>query len=105
MCGLIRFGERWLWIWEYHFNTHNHEDNRKSDKKPQQAVICPLQISKEGNAPRKYTSMKLSVDSQKAWYLSVQIYLLRWVEEHKDGRADTWTPDIKKAINKKSVWK
>jgi hypothetical protein len=25
------------------------------------------------------------------WYAGVQTYMRRWVEEHKDGRADTWT--------------
>lgn len=62
-------------------------------------------LLKEGDAPKKYTSMQLKTDSQKSWYLSVQDYLIKWVEEHKDGRKDTWTPDLKTAINKEGVWK
>jgi hypothetical protein len=26
-----------------------------------------------------------------AWYLGVQAYVTRWVEEHRDGKVDTWT--------------
>lgn len=54
-------------------------------------------LRKEGNSPRKYTSMslKLKLDSQKSWYLSVQEYLLKWIDEHKDGKEDMWTPDTK----------
>lgn len=40
----------------------------------------------------KYASIKLSTDSQHRWWLDVNEYLRRWVEEHKDGREDTWTP-------------
>lgn len=62
-------------------------------------------LNKEGDSPQKYTSMALRMDSQKSWYLSVQEYLKRWVEEHKDGKQDTWTPNIKTAINAEGVWK
>lgn len=40
----------------------------------------------------KYASIKLSTDGQHRWWLDVNEYLRRWVEEHKDGREDTWTP-------------
>jgi hypothetical protein len=62
-------------------------------------------LRKEGDSPRKYASMVLCLDSQKSWYLSVQEYLLKWVDEHKDGKIDIWTPNIKEAINKEGVWK
>lgn len=26
------------------------------------------------------------------WYADIQLYLREWVAEHRDGRADTWTP-------------
>ncbi len=29
---------------------------------------------------------------RRAWRRSVKAYLLKWVEEHRDGRADSWTP-------------
>lgn len=44
---------------------------------------------KEG---RKYASMVIYSDDQRQWYENMRAYILRWVEEHKDGREDTWTP-------------
>jgi hypothetical protein len=44
---------------------------------------------KEG---QKYASMVIYSDSQRQWYENMRGYILRWVEEHKDGREDTWTP-------------
>jgi hypothetical protein len=46
-----------------------------------------------GEPTNKYESMKLATKSQKDWYDAVQSYILRWVEEHKDGKTDTWTPN------------
>jgi hypothetical protein len=44
---------------------------------------------KEG---RKYASMVIYSDDQRQWYENMRAYILGWVEEHKDGREDTWTP-------------
>jgi hypothetical protein len=41
----------------------------------------------------KYSTMQVATDSQALWYADVQGYLKRWVQEHKDGREDTWTPE------------
>lgn len=59
----------------------------------------------DGEPVSKYESMKLSTKSQKDWYIAMTTYLLRWVEEHKDGKTDSWTPEIKKAIDSNGVWK
>jgi hypothetical protein len=53
----------------------------------------------------KYESMGLNSSDQKAWFHGMRSYLLRWVEEHKDGREDSWTPKIKQAIDINGVWK
>jgi len=45
-----------------------------------------------GQADDKYKGMNLNINSQYAWYKSVQTYLSAWVEEHKDIKKDTWTP-------------
>lgn len=54
----------------------------------------------------KYASMNVSTNSEERWWNDVNEYLLRWVAEHKDLRADTWTPDTgKRRPNTKSgVW-
>lgn len=53
----------------------------------------------------KYETMLLSINNKIDWFNSVKIYLRKWVEEHKDGKDDTWTPDIKESINDHGVWK
>jgi len=52
----------------------------------------------------KYVTMNLVTNEQAAWYRSVQEYLRKWVDEHKDGRPDSWTPNTKQALNKHGVW-
>lgn len=47
----------------------------------------------DGEPISKYESMKLSTKSQKDWFIAVVSYLKRWVDEHSDGKADTWTPE------------
>lgn len=41
---------------------------------------------------RKYASMALATSTQREWFEAMTAYLRRWVEEHRDGREDTWTP-------------
>ena len=45
----------------------------------------------------KYQSMLTWSPDQAEWYANVQRYLVSWIEEHKDGRQDTWTPSARKA--------
>lgn len=61
-----------------------------------------LSEQKEG---KKYHTMRLATSNQRSWYLSMQAYVRKWVEEHKDGREDTWTPEQKQALNEHGVWK
>ena len=42
----------------------------------------------------KYASMNVYSENMKEWYAGVQEYLWRWVQEHKDGKIDTWTPSL-----------
>lgn len=41
----------------------------------------------------KYAGMNVFDHRPKEWYLNVQDYLRRWVEEHIDMKPDTWTPE------------
>jgi hypothetical protein len=53
----------------------------------------------------KYASMKLTTSSEARWYADVQVYLEKWVEAHKDGRSDEWTPTMREAQSPSGVWK
>jgi len=61
-------------------------------------------MSQAKNGDGKYKSMDISTINQKRWFADVCNYLERWVEEHKDGREDSWTPEAKKAITRSGVW-
>ena len=43
-------------------------------------------------------------ESEALWYKSVQDYVRKWVEEHKDCKPDTWTPTQRQSINSNGVW-
>ncbi|KAF0198860.1 MAG: hypothetical protein FD170_3980 [Bacteroidetes bacterium] len=58
----------------------------------------------DGEPVSKYESMSLSTRSAKDWHTGMTSYMRRWVEEHKDGREDTWTPGVKKAIDLNGVY-
>jgi hypothetical protein len=38
------------------------------------------------------------------WYRELQVYMRRWVEEHKDGRPDNWTRDERQTTTRTGVW-
>ena len=38
------------------------------------------------------------------WYRDLEKYMREWVEEHRDGREDTWTPDTREARGDSGVW-
>lgn len=50
--------------------------------------------------------LRLTSGQQDAWYAGVQSYMVRWVKEHKDGRADTWTSHARQraTVNDRGVW-
>jgi hypothetical protein len=57
------------------------------------------------NTGSKYSGMNLDVSSQRAWHADMVRYVASWIEEHRDGREDTWTPNTKEAVTKSGVWR
>lgn len=57
------------------------------------------------NGNTKYAFMSIDHKSQRQWYANMQAYVVRWVDEHKDGREDTWTPNARAARDTTGVWK
>ena len=51
----------------------------------------------------KYQGVQGGAD-QRAWHSSVKSYMLKWVMEHKDLKADTWTPTTRVAVNEHGVY-
>lgn len=52
----------------------------------------------------KYVCMNLGTSDQRQWYADVQRYVAHWVEEHRDGREDTWTPNTRTSKSDSGVW-
>jgi hypothetical protein len=49
----------------------------------------------------------LTFGSDKLWFLGVQKYMRRWVDEHRDGKVDTWTSSQGKraTLNADGIWR
>jgi hypothetical protein len=63
-----------------------------------------LSEQKEG---AKYASMVIYADSQRQWFENMRAYVRRWVDTHKGGQPDTWTPDQpgRQAQDGTGVWR
>lgn len=61
--------------------------------------------SMNGQDPGKYATMGIRTLDQRVWHHDMQNYVRKWIEEHKDGREDTWTPLSKEAGSDSGVWK
>lgn len=46
-----------------------------------------------GEPNSKYVSMQLETGTMRGWFNAMTTYLREWVDTHKDGRPDTWTPE------------
>lgn len=58
-----------------------------------------------GQPRTKSESMGLDLSTRRAWFRNMTEYLRWWVEEHRDGRADTWTPGSRDATDTSGVWR
>lgn len=46
----------------------------------------------KGEPNSKYVTMKIATGSRRDWFDGMTAYLRDWVEAHKGGNEDTWTP-------------
>lgn len=52
-----------------------------------------MEIVKTDRGEGKYRGMNVLPDNIKDWHSSICTYLRSWIEEHKNGKSDTWTPN------------
>jgi hypothetical protein len=83
---------RWLYLPMVNLTGEIHEYMKLAEKRT------------IGGEP-KYYSMKVCTTHQQLWYEDVKLYMQRWVEEHKGGNQDTWTPNMRQAISPTGVWR
>ena len=115
------FGKKWANFSRYHSRFYAKKDNVKPSKlchadklaiclEPYWFYLFRVNLSGEINeymkdaVKGKYKSMKIPTCSQKEWFNGVCEYLRKWVDEHKNGKEDKWTPKIKQPINNIGVW-
>lgn len=55
------------------------------------------------NAKKAETEHWKPVEGQKIWHRQLSEYMIKWVDEHKDGRIDTWTDSNRHAITNSGV--
>jgi hypothetical protein len=114
-AGVMRrlFGDRWGDFCLYHSRFYAKRDGRHfsrlcvADKlvivmEPSWLYLPRVWATGEiweymriarGRAEGKYRNMETDVEhGTREWHRSMKAYVKAWVAEHRDGRADTWTP-------------
>jgi len=110
------FGERWANLSKYHSRFYAKKDNVNPSKlcaadklsiclEPYWLYLPRVRLTgeikeymKDARAG-KYASMKVTTKSQVDWFNGVCNYLKKWVDEHKGGKQDMWTPTTKQITN------
>lgn len=116
---MLRLGGEELWAWHdlvlYHSRFYAKQQGRSTS-----ALCCPDKLAtiltprwlylalvratgeveeymaksqSRNDTGGKYVGMNLDTENVRAWHASMTAYMRRYVEEHKDGRVDTWTPN------------
>lgn len=57
------------------------------------------------NAKKAETAHWKPVEGQRLWHKQLREYMIKWVNEHKDGSQDTWTNPDRHAATESGVWK
>ena len=73
----------WLYLPRVHLSGEVWEYMEAAQGNPGSKYNGEPHVGSETSAPPKTT---------REWFERMTEYLRKWVEEHKDGRADTWTP-------------
>jgi len=53
---------------------------------------------------KKLGKHRSPVTGQRLWHNQLAAYMQKWVDEHKDGSADTWTNPDRHAVTDSGVW-
>ena len=78
---------RWLYLFQVNLTGEVHEYMKLADKMSDLEVVYP------------------SPEAQRTWHSGMTKYVRSWVNEHRDGRQDTWTRDKTKSnAGSDGVW-
>ena len=116
---MLRLGGEQLWVWHDLVLFHSRFYAKQQNRQPS-ALCCPDKLAtlitprwlylamvratgeveeymarsqSRNDTGGKYVGMNLDTENIRAWHRSMTDYMRRYVEEHKDGKPDTWTPN------------
>jgi len=112
-------GSKWSDLSKYHSRFYAKKDGRIPSKlcMADKLAICYdptwfylLRVNMTGEVKEymkdsRIRERKEPLINQREWIGRVKKYMKDYVNEHKDGKPDTWTPENKEAINDAGVWK
>lgn len=52
-----------------------------------------MEIIATGKREGKYATTNAQITTKKMWHTGIVNYMTKWVEAHKTGKPDTWTPE------------
>jgi hypothetical protein len=114
------FGESWGTLCLYHSRFYAKRDNAKvsalcyADKLaitfyPEWLMVRLVswtgEVKEYMKDAKRLNEMDAPPPSVLEWFRGVKRYVIEWVEEHKDGREDTWTPNERQAVDDSGTWK
>jgi len=72
-------------VWEFLFNATQPSKYSGDANTPDMPIdITRAEINARRLTPRTFRAMR-------QWHARLRVYMTAWVEEHRDGRLDTWT--------------
>lgn len=106
----------WLGKWGQFSLLHSRFLAKRYGEKPSRLCIAdklaivltptwlylPMAIASGEIHEYRSQAANMNVTTHKEWHKGIKTYMLKWVEEHKDGREDTWTPKVR---GDKGAWK
>lgn len=115
------FGERWFYFTLYHSRFLSKKEGARYSKlcvadklalalTPEWLYMPLVTATGEIHEYMKDAERNSNGDipiqkSKSQWYNSVQNYVLKWVEEHKDLKEDNWTTANRNTVNSLGVYK
>jgi hypothetical protein len=113
----------WLGRWGHFAMLHSRYLAKRLGKQPSRLCIADKMARATGeireymaHAHHRAAGNEALSDAERAavtsgeerdWYAGVQAYMRRWVDEHRDGKVDTWTATESKraALGPDGVWR
>jgi hypothetical protein len=68
-------------------------------------ILEYMSMAKVNNKLEGVNGINPTWEDKIRWHMGVRKYMKDWIEEHKDCKADTWTPNKREAMSSDGVWR